>query len=241
VEERKGVRQNAGSMDAQRTPARRGRPPRGAAGLSRDRIVAATLAVIADDGLGAVGVRAVARRLGVDPKSLYNHVDGKDGLLDAVAEHLLRSIALPEPTGDLRADLRAAADAFRRTALAHPEASVLVLTRQLSSLEALAPVQLVLGTLRAAGCATDEAVHVLRTLIATLVGMLLREVEAGPTFGTADPAGIAERERTLRASGLPAVAAAAPQLARFDAEAEFDYAVELAIDAIVVRLGRARR
>lgn len=102
---------------------RRGRPPKGESRLSREAIVQATLQVIEADGVNAVSMRAVGRVLGVDAKSLYNHVDGKDGLLDAVAEHLLGAVVLPEPTGDPRADLRAIADAFRERALTHPEAA----------------------------------------------------------------------------------------------------------------------
>lgn len=217
---------------------RRGRPPKGESQLSRAAIVRATLRVIDADGVTAVGMRAVGRELGVDAKSLYNHVDGKDGLLDAVAEHLLGAIALPERTGDLRTDLRAIAYAFREPALAHPEAAALVLTRQLGSLEALAPVEAVLAVLRDAGCPAEESVHLLRMLVATLIGALLREVSAGPTYGTTDLAGIADRRSVLASSGLPAIAAAAPHLARFDGAAEFEFTVTLALDALVARLAR---
>jgi len=215
---------------------RRGRPPRGESQLSRDAIVTATLRVIDEGGVGGVSMRAVGRVLGVDAKSLYNHVEGKDGLLDAVAEHLLEAIALPARTGDLRTDLRSIAYAFREPALAHPEAASLVLTRQLSSLAALEPVEAVLAVLRDAGCSAEEAVHLLRVLVATLIGALLREVSAGPTFGTIDVAGIAQRRAVLERSGLPSIAAAAPHLAQFDGAAEYEFAVELALDALAARL-----
>jgi AcrR family transcriptional regulator len=218
------------------TTARRGRPPKGESQLSRDAIVRATLRVIDADGVAAVSMRAVGRVLGVDAKSLYNHVDGKDALLDAVTEHVLGGMALPARTGDVRADLRAIAYAFREPALAHPEAAALVLTRQLGSLEALAPVEAVLAVLRDAGCPAEESVHLLRMLVATLVGALLREVNAGPTYGTTDLAGIAQRRDVLAGSGLSAVAAAAPFLARFDGAAEYEFAVDLALDALVARI-----
>lgn len=226
-------------MNAMRTStARRGRPPKGESQLSRAAIVQATLQVIDAEGVGAVSMRSVGRVLGVDAKSLYNHVEGKDGLLDAVAEHILGSIALPERTDDLRTDLRAIAFAFRDRALTHPEAASLVLTRQLASFEALAPIEAVLTVLQAAGCPAEEAVHLLRTLVATLIGALLREVNAGPTYGTTDVAGIAHRQAVLENSGLPAIAAAAPHLARFDAGVEYEFAVDLALDALVARLSR---
>lgn len=223
-------------MPSPAPPARRGRPPKGAGQLTRLRIVEATLHVIDGEGIDAVGMRAVARVLEVDPKSLYNHVDGKDGLLDAVAEHLLGSIELPTRTGDLRTDLRAIARAFRDRALVHPAAAALVLTRQMASTAGLAPVQAVLEILRAAECAPGESVHLMRTLLATLIGTVLREVDAGPVYGTSDPDGIAARRAILERSGLPAVVEAAPYLARFDSQAEFDFTMDVALDAVIARI-----
>jgi TetR/AcrR family tetracycline transcriptional repressor len=216
------------------TETRRGRPRTPL--LSRESIVAATLGVVDADGVAAVGMRSVARALGVDAKSLYNHVDGKDGLLDAVAEQLLGGLVLPAPTGDPRRDLRAIADAFRARALAHPAAAPLVLTRQLSSMEGLAPVDAVLSVLLAAGASPEDAVHLLRMLLATLIGTLLREVSAAPTFGGDD----GRRRETLRASELPAVVTTASHLAEFDRQAEFEYTVDLAITAVLDRIDRQR-
>ncbi|GAC56278.1 putative TetR family transcriptional regulator [Gordonia hirsuta DSM 44140 = NBRC 16056] len=215
--------------------ARRGRPPKGASVLSRDVIVGATLQVIDADGVSGVSMREVGRVLGVDPKSLYNHVDGKEGLLDSVAEALLGALDLPEQSGDLVADLRAIAYAFRDRALTHPEAASLVLTRQLASFEGLAPVEAVLSILQNAGFDAEESVHLLRVVLAALIGTLLREVNAGPTHGSDDAAGIAERTAALESSGLPAVAAAAPQLATFDADKEFEFALDLTLDAVARR------
>jgi AcrR family transcriptional regulator len=215
---------------------RRGRPPRGATQLSRAAIIAASLAVIDADGVDAVSMRSVARTLAVDAKSLYNHVRGKDDLLDGVAEQLLGSLTFPDPTGDVRRDLHAIAYAFRERALLHPAAAPLVLTRQLGSWEGLAPVDAVLGVLRRAGCPPEEAVHLLRTLVATLIGTLLREVSAGPTFGVADRAGIAARRDALDRSGLPAVQEVSAHLARFDRDAEFAFTVDLAVDAVMARV-----
>ncbi|BBA96110.1 putative TetR family transcriptional regulator [Actinacidiphila reveromycinica] len=219
---------------------RRGRPPKGTAHLSRDVIVGATLKVIDADGIAAVSMRSVARTLGVDAKSLYNHVDGKDGLLDAVAEHLLDGIALPDLTGDFATDLRAVADAFRARALLHPEAATLVMTRQISSLAALAPAEALLTVLRGAGCPVGEAVRLLRLMVAALIGTLLREVQAGPTYGVVEARGLSQRRGLLVRSGLPHVAEAAAELARFDREEGYAYAIDAAIDVVVRRVASVK-
>jgi TetR/AcrR family transcriptional regulator, tetracycline repressor protein len=218
-------------------PSRRGRPPKGSAQLSREAIATAAVGVIDREGVASISMRAVARQLNADAKSLYNHVDGKDGLLDAVAEHILAGMEIPPATGATDVDLRAIAKSFRAVALRHPEAATLVLTRQLASRAGLAPVEAVLSVLRSAGFSPEEAVHLMRSFVAMLVGTLLREVNANNTFGVSDTEGIALRQAALAQSGLPRVAEAAPHLARLDKEAEFEFTVDLAIDNVLGRLG----
>lgn len=214
---------------------RRGRPPKAQAQLTRATIVDAALAVIDGEGIAAVSMRSVGRVLGVDAKSLYHHVAGKDDLLDAVAERILEQLRIPPATGELGADLRALGHEFRRVTLAHPEAATLVLTRQLSSMSGLAPVEAVLIVLRRTGIPAAEAVHLLRTLLAALIGTLLREVSAGPTYGAGSADGIAERRKTLEASGLAEVVAAAPHLARFDRDDEFEVTLDLLVALVAAR------
>lgn len=203
--------------------------------LTRTAILDAAIALIDADGVEAVSMRTVGRRLGVDAKSLYHHVDGKDGLLDAIAEWVLAGISIPALTGSLDVDLTAIARAFRRDTIAHPRAAALVLTRQLASFAGLAPLEAVLSVLRTAGLSAEESVHVVRAMLALVIGTLLREVQAGPTFGVADAVGIDRRRITLADSGFPSIAEAAPILARCDHEQEFEYSVALMVDAIARR------
>jgi TetR/AcrR family tetracycline transcriptional repressor len=218
---------------------RRGRPPRGSApGLSRIRVLGEALALVDEEGVEEVTMRKLARRLGVDPMSLYNHVDNKDAILDGITELILVSTRFPAPTSDPRADLLELARAFRRAMLRHPRAAQLVLIRQLSSSQALAPVEIVLTTLRRAGLSPRDAVHAMRTVLAFLIGTLMREVNAGPTFGTGDADAIHRRQAELAESGLPMVAEAAPYLAACDHEAEFEFGLRALLEALDVELAR---
>ncbi|MBP2478651.1 AcrR family transcriptional regulator [Crossiella equi] len=212
--------------------ARRGRPRRGTSTLTREAIVLAAIAMAEEEGLDAVAMRGLARRLGVDPMSLYHHVDNRDALLNAIAEHILAALELPTPTGELRADVRAIAHAFRTAALRHPNCATLVLTRQLASTAALAPTNAALGVLRAAGFTPERAVHGMRAVLAYLVGSLLREAEAGPSFSGANLGGVSERFGVLRDSGQEYVAEAATHLATCDHLTEFDFGLDLLITAL---------
>jgi TetR/AcrR family tetracycline transcriptional repressor len=217
-------------------PPRRGRPRRGSEPLSRQRIVDAAMAIAEAEGVERLTMRGVAKHLGVDAMSLYNHVRSREALLDAITGTLLAGLRFPAPSGALAADVRAVAHAFRRAALRYPRCAQLVLTRQLAAPAALGPTEAVLAILEAAGFPPDRAVHALRTALALLVGSLLREVSAGPAFSGVDADGAARREAELRASGLPHVAAAAPHLAVCDHDEEFEFGVA----AVVVALEAAR-
>ncbi|MDF3290394.1 TetR/AcrR family transcriptional regulator [Streptomyces silvisoli] len=62
--------------------------------LSRERIVAAALALVDEEGLQAVSTRRLAAELGVSGPSLYNHFRTKDELLDAVADTVVAQVDL---------------------------------------------------------------------------------------------------------------------------------------------------
>src|SRR5205085_1947960 len=74
-------------MAAEEVPKARRRPR-----LSLERIVDATLALIDEQGIGAATMRTVAARLGVRAMSLYNHVDSREELFDAVVERVVNEL-----------------------------------------------------------------------------------------------------------------------------------------------------
>jgi TetR/AcrR family tetracycline transcriptional repressor len=80
--------------------------------------VSAARAVL-DDG-PTLSMRAVAARLGVAPNALYSHVDGREGLLDAVLDDVLGALDLPPSDTDPAAGLTALMTASHELLLAHP-------------------------------------------------------------------------------------------------------------------------
>src|SRR3954470_8344091 len=90
----------------------RGRPRANEPKLSRDQILDAALALLAEAGLGALTMRALARRLGIDPMALYHYFADKEALLGAAADRSFAALRPRMPrTGDWRARLRALARA----------------------------------------------------------------------------------------------------------------------------------
>lgn len=205
--------------------------------LSRARIVAAAIDLIEREGADAVSMRRIAAELGVGVMSLYNHIPNKDALLDGVAETVLSEIEFTDdPDAHWTDRVRAQARAFRQIAHGHPRSTMLVVSRQLHSNAGLLPVERALATLRGAGFDGMDAVRVLRLFIAFMVGSLLREVGVTPAFAPARISAIGAEE--LDPALFPEVSALSSQLRDCDHEAEFDFGVELLIQAIAVHPAR---
>jgi len=79
---------------------------------TRESLVAVAARLLRERGVGAVTTRAVAQAAGVQAPAIYRLFGDKDGLLDAVAEHVLASYvagkSVAAETADPIADLRAA-------------------------------------------------------------------------------------------------------------------------------------
>ena len=86
--------------------------------LTRERLVAEALSVIAADGVDALSMRALATRLEVVPAALYRHVRNKeqlydlvlDGVLAEVDDHVDRTLAWTEQIKILAHRLRTVLD-----------------------------------------------------------------------------------------------------------------------------------
>ncbi|SCF12315.1 transcriptional regulator, TetR family [Micromonospora coriariae] len=97
----------------------------------RSGIVAAATRLLRAKGASAVTTRAVAQAAGVQAPTIYRLFGDKDGLIDAVAEHVMatyvsgKSVAAGDPIADLRAGWRTHVE----FGLANPELYALIATR----------------------------------------------------------------------------------------------------------------
>ncbi|WP_370946380.1 TetR/AcrR family transcriptional regulator C-terminal domain-containing protein [Amycolatopsis sp. cg5] len=87
-------------------------------GLDRDTIVAAAVRLL--DAQGDVSMRALAGELNVTPMSMYWYVANKSDLLEFALDAVAGEIELPEADDDWQVELRALAQAWRRTMVGHP-------------------------------------------------------------------------------------------------------------------------
>ena len=86
-----------------------GRPARRI--VDRDAILDATLTLVETNGADALTMRALARKLRIDPMALYHYFANRDSLLAAAAAHAYGQLEV-ELRGTWRQQLRTLADAY---------------------------------------------------------------------------------------------------------------------------------
>lgn len=148
--------------------------------LTRDDVLTAALAVVADRGDAALGTAAVADQLGIRAPSVYHHFDGNDALRLAVAVKgwELLVAACPPPSADPAASLVAFAHAYRRFALDNP-ALYRVMTRtpfDPSHPGLLALTARAVGALSGLALDPRQALHAMRGLRAAVHGFVDLEI-----------------------------------------------------------------
>jgi AcrR family transcriptional regulator len=93
---------------------------------TREALLAAAEQLVAERGIGGVGVRSVADRTGTTTRAVYAVFGSKEALVQAVAQHAFELLAkqvdavplTDDPSDDL---VRAALHGFRSFALEHPD------------------------------------------------------------------------------------------------------------------------
>lgn len=210
--------------------------------LSRERVLEAALWYVDQHGLEALSMHRLGTQLGVKAMSLYNHVGGKDDILDGMVEVMWAEIRLePMDTGDWQSAVRAVAHALRDCVHRHPQAAPLLTSRQVLPEAALRTCDAVLRTLREGGVPDDHASPLLRTVVSYGFGYALTELSCWMPC----PGAAAEDEfaRIRRISAmLPAqtpehlVRTAVLLCGDCDMSAEFDLGVDLMVRGLERRL-----
>ena len=126
--------------------------------LTRQRVVAEALAVIAQDGAQALTMRTLAARLGVVPGALYHHVRNKEQLQDLVLDGVLAEIDCHlDPSQPWTEQIKLLAHRLRAVLEQHPGVAGILKTRDPLGPHSLALAEAFLSPLQAAGFPDREA------------------------------------------------------------------------------------
>lgn len=156
-------------------------------GLDRAQVVDAACALADREGLDAVTLGRLAGELGVRPPSLYNHVEGLDGVLRGIALRgvvqlgdVLQAAAVGRSGRDA---LWAMAHAMRHFAGTYPGRYTAAQRAYPDDPEIAAAaarvIDVFVAVLRAWDLEGDEAVHVVRVVRSALHGFIALELGGG--------------------------------------------------------------
>jgi AcrR family transcriptional regulator len=168
--------------------------------LSRDRILAAAVALADREGLEVVSMRRLGRELGVQAMSLYNHVPNKAAILDGIVERVLGEIELPQAGDDWEASLRRCALSTHEVLLRHRWACALVMVPGAGPAALLARlryIEALLRTLREAGFTPAQASYAYHALDSHTLGFTMWQL--GHTVP--EEAAVADEARRAIATG----------------------------------------
>ncbi|HJV61582.1 MAG TPA: TetR/AcrR family transcriptional regulator [Albitalea sp.] len=220
------------------TPAkRRPKPQVGGQALSRDLIVEAALALVADEGLVAFSMRKLGQRLGCEAMSLYHHFPSKQHLLDALVDHAIRSIEVPEPGPDALERLRRSLYSYRAMARRWPALFPLLAVHRLNTRTGVSFIESILRLIRSVEPDPEMAARQFRVMGYYLAGAGLEETAGyarGPSAAEPVDDGFIGRH-------CPHLIEAAPYFKEPHWDATFDLGIELLLQGMVAARAPRRR
>jgi AcrR family transcriptional regulator len=158
--------------------------------LSREIIARAALDVVDEHGPDGLTMRALADRLGVKAASLYNHVAGKDELLDALADLVNAEIdhgpLRTATAADWREGVAEYARGYRGVFLRHPNTIALLARRRVEAERQLLGYDALLAALRRAGLLPADAAEAAAALDYLVLGSALETFTEGFTRAAGD-------------------------------------------------------
>ena len=210
--------------------------------LGPERITDAAVALADRDGLEAVTMRAVAAQLGVEAMSLYNHVANKEGLLDRMVEHVVGEFDRPTTDGDWKAEMRRRALSAHHVLLAHPWASLLILSRVNVGPAMLGYVDATIGCLRGAGFSWAMTDHAWNAIDNHVHGFTLQMLNF-PFEPDEYAAAAREYLPMVPPDTYPHLNGMTQEIAsaRHDGVQDFEFGLTLILDGLERRLPRGRR
>jgi len=202
----------------------RGRPP-----VPKERIVAAALKIVDDEGAEALSLRALAQRLDSSTATLYRHFANRAELIDQVVDQLFSAVpARPDELRDLAWEdaCRAMATWMFENLRRHPNVAPLLLTRAATGPNAMALREVALQVLLDAGFSPPVAIRCYATLARFVLGFAvqLNGEEAGD-------AALAAASRDLGTDTFPATVAVAA-FVPVPLEDEFNFGLDLLLTGL---------
>jgi AcrR family transcriptional regulator len=204
--------------------------------FSTDEIGRCALEIVERDGLSGLSMRAVASRLGTGPMTLYNYVEGREGLEELVVEAIIAGVVLPAQVPDWCTDFTAVCTALWDGLRAHPNVIPLILTHRSVSASSFAPAERMIGALSRSRLNQDLILAAFRAALALVTGSVQAEF-AGIFAGTAfhDEANVrgAARVGEMAGTAYPYISALAEVSQKSNAADDFERGLGMLLAGLV--------
>jgi AcrR family transcriptional regulator len=210
--------------------------------LSRERVLQTAIRLADEGGIESLTMRNLARSLGVEAMSLYNHVANKGDLVDGIVDLVVSEIDLPS-SQDWEEAIRKCAISAHEALLRHPWACTLVMSptsTRSPRTPRLRYMEWLLGRLREAGFSPELTYHAYHALDGHILGFTLWQL--GHSAGAKQLAGaqdFADLAATflleLRAGDYPYLAEHVEQhiaAQSDDSGSEFEFGLGLILDGL---------
>jgi AcrR family transcriptional regulator len=207
--------------------------------LTRERVIAAALRIMDEEGREALTMRRIGRDLGVEAMSLYNHVRDKEDILDGICEHVMAQFQVPEAE-DWAEGARLGAREYRRLLLAHPNVITLMteLKAPFMSTDSLRAYEFALDIFWRAGLSGADAVKAFHTFGGYILGFVTMELGMmiGGHTDEEHGRGHEEMARLAASEELPRLREALPHFIDCDDDQQFEFGLDLLIEGLRARV-----
>ncbi len=144
--------------------------------LSRQRALAAAIALADAEGLDSLTMRKLAQALDVEAMSLYHHVANKHDILGGMVDMVFGEIDLPPDNTDWKTAMRQRAASVRAALTRHPWAISIMESRTSPGPATLRHHDAVIGCCRVAGFSIAMSAHAFSLIDSYIYGFVLQEV-----------------------------------------------------------------
>ena len=211
--------------------------PRRRGPLNRERVLRAAIALADAAGVDALTMRRLAKELGVEAMSLYNHVVNKEDILDGIVDLVFAEIEPPSIDVDWKTAMRGRAISTREALRRHPWAIGLMEARSRPGAANLQLHEAALKCLREAGFSLEATVHAYSVQDSYIYGFALQEKALPASLDT--PEGGAEVAGRMLpqapAADYPySVEMVGEHIAKagYDFTVEFEFGLDLILDGL---------
>jgi len=203
--------------------------------LSRERVLRAAIKLADRHGLEELTMRKLGKALGIEAMSLYNHVAGKDDLLDGLVDIVFSEIAVSCEGRDWKMAMRRRAISAREVLARHRWAIGLMESRTHPGPANLRHHESVLRCLRESGFSVPMAAHAYSAMDSYIYGFALQQASLPFDTGqqAADMAGsIMQAFASGEYPRLAEIATEHVMKPGYSYEREFEFGLDLMLDGL---------